>query len=295
MSSPPQRFESIDGWTHWAGARVSGVDPNPAGEVALAQVPGPAEGGVDLPGPYAPRLDGFAVSHCGEIAFALPAERKIVLIDSRCADRRFVLDQSACAEEDGLPSISGLASGGGRLYAVDAQTTAVSIFALPRLELFSSWYGNLRSPARVGVDSAGRVYVLNTKPTQLLRFDPDGRPDRSYDTGNVAVPSATLDLFVSADGAAFVSVADQAAIFHFSPSAQSLDKLLPPEEAPGFRPGALAGDSQRLYVADRASGALWVYDLAGDRWLAAVPRFRAPAAGLAGSQPWALSAGGRSS
>jgi phage tail-like protein len=281
MPSPAQRFESIDGRTHWDTARVSGLDRNPAGGVTLAQIPAPVEGGVDLPGPYAPRLDGFTVSHCGEIAFALPAERTIVLIDTRCADRRFVLDQRACAEEDGLAWISGLASGGGRLYAANRETTGVSIFALPSLELISSKPGNFESLARVGVDSAGRIYVLDTKPTQLLRLHPDGRPDRSYETRTVAAIAGALDLFVTADGAAFVSVADQADILHFSPSGQSLDNVLPPEEAPGFRPGALAGDSQRLYVADRASGALWVYDLAADRWLAPVPRFRAPAAGLA--------------
>ena len=236
---------------------------------------------MDLPGPYAPRLDGFTVSRCGEIVFALPGERKLVLVDTRCADRRFVFEKSPCPEEDVLPWISGLASGGGRLYAVDRETASVSIFALPGLELVSSWYGNVRSPARVGVDGAGRVYVLDTNPTQLLRLDPDGRPDRSYSPGRMVETVVPLDLFVAADGAAFVSVTDKANILRFSPSGQSLAPLVPPAEAPGFRPGALAGDAHRLYVADRASGALWIYDLASDRWLAPMPRFRAPVAGLA--------------
>ena len=177
MSAHAQRFVIADGRTHWAAARTSGVDPNPAGEVALAQIPAPAEGGVDLPGPFAPRLEGFTVSPCGEIAFALPAERKFVLVDTRCADRRFVLEESACPGEVVLSSVSGLASGGGRLYAADKSSARVAIFALPGLELVSSWGGNVGSPARVGVDGDGRVYILDTELMKLLRLDSDGRPD----------------------------------------------------------------------------------------------------------------------
>jgi phage tail-like protein len=175
--------------------------------------------------------------------------------------------------------MSGSAAARARLYVADQVGKRILVFRLPGLELLSSWEHVCEGPRRLAVDRLGRIYVLDATLLKLLRLDSSGQTDPSYDTSKMA--GDAMDLFVSADGAAFVSVVGADDILCFSPTGTRLDPLRPPDEAPGFLPAALAGDASRLYVADRKSGRLWVYDLGAGAWLSSVPHFRAPVAGLA--------------
>ena len=275
-------FASIAGPNRWAAAETAGLDEIGGSALALARLPalaGPS--GVDLPGPFDVALDGFAVSAEGQVILGVRAQKSLVLIDPGCSNRRLVPSAGSCEGDADFPAVSGLAAGQDEVYVADGQLPRVLMLRLPGLALASSWEVSFGSPRRVALDGARRVHVLDAGLGRLLRLAPDGRPDPTYDTGTIAVLAHGLDLFVSAVGAAFVSIAGAADILRFSPSGAQLAPLAPPSEAPGLRPGALSGDAHRLYVADRASGQVWAFDLVADRWLAPLPRFRAPVAGLA--------------
>jgi phage tail-like protein len=268
----------------WAGARA-GLDVDAGGALGLALLPGAAGGvAVAQPGPYdpSPPLEAFAAGPCGEIVFGVRTDRSLVLVDTRCADRRLRLAaDDECAGDAAFASISGLAAARARLYVADESAARVLAFTLPALELRWSLRTPFLAPRRVALDNAGRLYVLDSKLQRIVRLDHGGRSDTGYDTGQVAQLADALDLFVTASGAAFVSVAGEGGILCFSSAGAPLAALAPPPDAPGMQPGTLAGDAQRLYVADRDTGAVWVYDLAAKRWLARLPGFRAPVTGLA--------------
>lgn len=264
------------------GARGAGFGAWDESTLGLARIPGLCGGNtVDLPGPYDPELEGFTVSPCGDVVFGVPAERSLVLVDPHCLDRRLALTAGSCPDDARFQAVSGLAADSDRLYVADEDASRVLVFRLPGLEQSFSWEGTFRAPRRVALDGVGRAYILDAGHKRLLRLDPAGRPDPDYDTGEVEDLVDGIDLFVSSDGAAFVSIADDAELLRFSPSGAELAPIPPPTEAPGLEPGALCGDARWLYAADRASGLLWVYDLRARRWLAPLARFRAPVAGLA--------------
>jgi phage tail-like protein len=284
MSSPAQKIVLLRDQQSWPRASLAGLEVDVDGALILAPIPGVAAAGpTDLPGPYDPTLDGFAVGACGEIVFAVRADQSLVLVDTSCADLRLTLSSGDCPGDATLTNVTGLAATGDRLYVADEGSARVLVFVLPRLELSAVWQGPFTAPRRVAVDGDGRVYVLDAGLKRVLRFDVAGRRDAAYDTGTIADLASALDLFVATDGTAFVSVDGAPAILRLSPSGASAaaGPLPPPDGAPGLRPGALAGDAQRMYVADRASGAVWVYDLGAGVWLAPLPQFRAPVVGMA--------------
>lgn len=282
MPTPPQNVVAL-GRQGWRLARLAGLAPDSKGALALAPVPALPRGAapVHLLGPYNPALVGFTVSACGEVVLALPAGRRIAVIDHRCADQGLARDGGVCLDQVVRAGVSGLAASGRRVYAADPAAGGVHVLTLPGLELAATWTGAAAAPARLAVDGSGRIYVLDTTKPRLARLRADGRPDAQYAASSAAVLAVGLDLCVAADGRAFVSAAGQPDLPRFEASGAALPDLAAPPEAPGFRPGALACDGQRLYVADRASGELWTYDLDGDRWLGALPGFHAPVTGLA--------------
>ena len=267
----------------WPRARLTGLEVDRDGAIVLARIPGPAAGAsIDVVGPYEPVVAALAIGGCGEMLLAGPEPGSVLLIDDGCADRRIVSPHAACEGAESVPdNFTGLAARGDVLYAASETGGRVDVFTLPGLELSASWHGPFDAPRRVAVDPAGRIYVLDTGLQRLLRLDHDGRPDQGYDTGVIPALAKGTDLVVSSDGTAFVSVGGGRDVLRFSALGTALEALTPPDEAAGLEPGALAGDAQRLYVADRASGALWVYDVIGGFWLGPVPRFRAPVTGLA--------------
>ena len=279
MSSIPQNVVSLDRRS-WTLARTAGLAQDVNGELTLARAPAVAPGGapIDLPEPYDVTLVGFAVSECGELVFALPDAKRIVIVDPLCGDDDLA---RACGSDAAVAGVSGLAVFGRRLYAAAPADRGVHVFTLPALELSATWTSAAGAPLRVAVDATGRIYVLDTAAPRLARLRRDGRLDAQYASSTAAALSGGLDLCVSADGRASVSVAGQPDILRFESSGSALPAIAAPADAPGFRPGALASDGRRLYVADRASGGLWMYDLDGERWLGPLPGFRAPVTGLA--------------
>jgi len=278
-----QNFVLLHELRGWPRARLAGLDVDGDGAIVLARVPAAATGAsIDVPGPYDPALAALAVGGCGELLLAGPDPGSLLLIDDDCGDQRMLASAAACADAEPAPhGFTGLARYGDVVYAARETAGRIDVFTVPGLDLSSTWHGPFVAPRRLALDGEGRIYVLDAGLQRLLRLDRDGRTDRDYDTGVVPILANGLDLFVSPDGVALVSVSGGRDILRFSSSGAALEPVVPPDEAEGLQPGALGGDDQRLYVADRASGGLWVYNLVDHSWLGPVPRFRAAVSGLA--------------
>jgi phage tail-like protein len=283
VPSSAQNFVLLHELHGWPRGRLTGLDVDGDGAIVLARVPAANAGaGIDIPGPYEPLLAALAVGQCGEVLLSGPGPGSVLLIDDGCGDQRMLSPAAACADAEPAPhGFTGFARHRDWLLAARETAGRIDVFAVPGLELSSTWHGPFEAPRRLALDGTGRIYVLDAGRHRLLRLDRDGRPDRDYDSGVVPALAKGLDLAVSAAGAAFVSVSGKRDIRRFAASGAPLEPVVPPDQAAGLQPGALACDDQRLYVADRASGGLWVYNLTDHSWLGRVPRFRAPVTGLA--------------
>ena len=209
----------------WALGRLAGVAEDADGALTLAPAMALGTAPVDVPGPYDAALDGFAVSTCGELVFAFAGAKRIAVVDPRCGasgPARACGGEAevarACADAAELASVSGLAVWGRRVYAADPAGGAVHVFTLPDLELTASWTAARGTPARVAVDGAGRIYVVDRVAPRLTRLLADGRVDRRYAASTAPALSGGLDLCVSADGRSLVSVAGQPDILRFESS-----------------------------------------------------------------------------
>lgn len=279
-----KRFVLLRDESGWPRSHA-GLDTDASGDLLLARVPGALEHAyLIVPGPYdrMPALEAFAVGAHGEIVLALRAQRELVVIDGACNGRRFKLRWDEwCRGDVALQSVSGLAAGRNTLYVADEVGARVLAFTLPALELRWVLHAPFRAPKRLGLDAEGRLYVLDVERKRIVRLTPDGQVDGSYDTDVVPELAHAIDLFVTASGAAFVTIDGDSAIRRFSAVGATQAELPPPATASTLQPGAIAGDARCLYVADRASGAIWVYAVESRQWIAPMVGVRAPITGLA--------------
>lgn len=278
----PQNFVLLRDQQRWLGARSAGLDVDAQGNLTLTRIPGfGSQPGLDVSEPYDPVLTGFVASPCGQVILAAPADQAVLLVDTQCNDRKLWLGgKSDCADVPLFRTVSGLAASRARLYVADPAAGAVNVFSLPGLDRVALWRGSFQAPSRIAIDGLGRVYVLDLLLARVLRFSAMGLADAGYGTADGDGLERALDVAVTTDGSAFVSVAGSATVVRFTADGVPLEAVHAPPNAPTFLPGALAIDGDHLYVADRDSGALWTYAITLGRWLGTLPGFRAPVYGL---------------
>lgn len=274
------RYAVLRDGQRWEEVRLSGLEAEPDGVLRLARVPGTRPGEeLDLPGPYASDPSGVAVGSCGDLFVADTVRHRVIWRDGICGTRMVLPSHRGASNALGhFDEPRALLLGAAGLYVADSGNARIQIFRLPTLEPRAVWTGGLDSPTGLAADGAGRVYVLDRGLKTVLRFSAWGQRD---DTFNAAVATQLVGAspkFVAVDFDGTLYLSDDAAgtLLRFDKHGGKLPDL-PLLGAPaGFAPGALAAHAQRLYVADAASGGIWIFDIAAGHFIGAVAGYRGP-------------------
>jgi phage tail-like protein len=267
-------------------AQITNLEVGADGSLGLTAVPGPAGGvPIHLPGPYDIEPSGLALGECLEIYLADTAGNRVLWDDRLCGVRRINPGRQieGCGPGTFVRPRGLLLQGAEVLYVADSGRGRVQVLRPDTLERRSVWAAGLEEPTGLAADSQGRVYVLDRGLRGVLRFSPAGAPDHEYNEGLASQVSDWDPGFLTIDRDDLLYVSDPSGglVWRFGPGGLALDPL-PAEagESPAL-PGALAAWGDRLYVACRQDGRIWVFSLPEQAYLGWLPGFLGPAAALA--------------
>lgn len=269
MDTPTQHVLLRDR-RHWLG-RMSGTALERDGGLTLLPVPAPADGrAVLLPGPYpaAREVSGLALGPCGQVLVADTVHDRVLLVEPQCGTQAWV---------PGFKAPRGLALDDDALRVADSGHARVQGLALPALE--AGWAPvQGRTVHSVALDAQQRLLFVDAAHGSLHRLQRSGMPDPAFDRAVAASGRLKAPLFVALAGdALLVSDGAHDRVDLFDAAGRFTASLDGP---PGWRPGALAADTQRRYVADAADGRILVFDAAG-QLQGAVHGWRGPVTALA--------------
>ena len=292
MDEDPIRYALLRDGRSWE-AELGGLELRADGSLELARVPGPADGRpVDLPVSGDVRLAGLAVR--GEDEVLAGDGDRLVVLDGLCAAQREMRLRSGPAERLGRPrarEARALLVTSGHILVADPGAGAVLRLLRPGLQLAEVVRpAGAPEPIGLAIGAAG-LYVLDDASRCVLRLQ-GGTLDEDFRRAQEAAgppPGDPRSLTVGRghgdpgpDGrrtnVVYVADGETAAVLRLDAGGAPLAPL--PGGGPR-RPGATAAAGARLYVADDATGRIWVFDAAAGGWLGPLPRWRGPAAGLA--------------
>jgi phage tail-like protein len=266
---------------HWIGT-LSGVDAGRDGDLTLARVPGPGDGKsirVAATLPYQREVSGIAAGPCGAVFISDTRHKRVLYRDLRCgADVWLPAGSQTPADVPGhFNAPRGLALAHDALLVADSGHDRVQLLAFPGLEPHLV-YGPWPSVSAIAVDGKGRLLIVDHAANRVRRMTAGGIADAPFDNDIFATGVLQRPLFVACDAVnrVLVSDADANQVFIFDEDGRSPLTLPGP---PAWLPGAVAAFARRVYVADAASGAIWVFD--GDRLSGAVHGWKGPVTALA--------------
>ena len=265
----------------WRGER-RGLDIAAGGELTLVRVPAPVDGRaleVATVYPYRRDVSGLALGPCDCVFVADTAHNRILFVDARCGAHAWLpaAHEPVLDAPGHFASPRGLAVGADGLLVADTGHEALQQLAFPALE------PNLQlrapgAPVSVAIDSRGRVLVVDRAASRLFRVLPSGEIDPSF-TAHVQQQTRLRSPLCVATGAGdSVWVVDDAAneVLVFDGEGRALHSL---EGPGGWLPAAIAVKGEASYVADAASGAIFIFH--GHSLQGAVSGWRGPVTALA--------------
>lgn len=273
-------------------AATTGLQLAPDGTLTLAAVPGAADGqAIILPAPFDAPASGLAIGSCGDRYIADTANNRVIWLDGVCNAR---IDVPSSAGTGSAPAHfrepRGLYASATDLYVADSGNGRVQVFRLPTLEVRAIWEAPFQEPIGLAADSQQRVYVLDRGLRRILRFSASGALDTAYDATLQQEADFTSPAFMTLDADDTLYVTDDITnvISRLDVNGYPLGVLQPPADAAGFKPRTLICFEQRLYIADAASGRIWIYDYRAQTYLGTLPDYVGPVTALAVDQAGSL-------
>jgi phage tail-like protein len=277
----PTHYQFVRDRREW-DAKLVALDPNADGNLTLSRLPGPPDGNaLELPLPYALGASGIASGPCEALFIADTDNNCILFLDGVCkahAQLPAVAVPGSAPGQFDHPRDLTVAEDG--LWVTDTGNARVQRFAFPALELDLELAGNLKEPTSVGIDSEGRVYVLDRALKTARRYNRLGLPDRTYNA-NISASGRLVDpLFLAVDDNDRLLVSDGVTrtVRCFNANGAFLHEISLPERT--WEPGALVAGADRLYVADRSSGHIDIFLANGSYWCE-LQGFRGPVTAMA--------------
>ena len=248
---------------HWLGTLI-GVDAGSDGDLSLALVPGPGNGKpIDLAAtlPYEREVSGIAAGSCNAVFISDTSHNRVLYRDGRCgADVWLPADSQAPSDFPGhFDAPRGLSLAHDALLVADSGHGRVQRLAFPGLEphlVYAPW----PSASAIAVDGKGRLLIVDRAANRVRRMTAAGIADAPFDSDIFATGVLQRPLFVACEQQGRVLVSDAGAdqVFIFDEDGRSPLTLPGP---PAWLPGAVATFERRVYVADAASGAIYVFDV----------------------------------
>lgn len=266
-----------------------GLQPEPDGVLVLARIPGSAD---SKPITYSEtlviELSGLAIGECKNLYIADTANHRVIGIDGLCDARMVLPGAGGTGSAPGqFKNPRGLLIANDKLYVADSSNGRVQVFRLPALELHAIWEEPLEEPMMLAADSKSRIYVLDRGQNRILRFNTQGVPDEAYNTALAALLNGLTPISLAIDGhnTLYVVVAESNEIVCVD---AAYKRLVPIQGDKPHRPGVMTARGDLLYVADDASGEIWVFGCAAGMFLGSLNDYRGPVTALAVDQAGTL-------
>jgi len=302
MDTQPIHYAVLRDQRHWDESTFAGLESQADGALTLVRLPGRADGKpIIVPNTTPVELSGLAAGECGvapvlargnELYIADTAQNRIIGLDSLCNVRTIVPGAGSMGSASAqFKQPRGLVIADDCLYVADSGNQRIQVLHLPSLELCAVWEGFFQEPVALASDSNGRIYVLDVGLTTILRFNPAGVPDDVYN-GTLALLLNGLTLIsLAVDGKdnlyiTYVIDAKTNEIASVNLTTKKLETLQ--GAAVPQRPGAMTARGNLLYVADSASGEIWIVDCAARAFIGSLNDYRGPVTALALDQSGAL-------
>lgn len=290
MENQQTRYVLLRDHRNWDDAIIThGLQPEPDGVLTLARIPGSADGKpITYPEALVIEPSGLAVGECKNLYITDTANHRVIGIDELCNARMVLPGAGGTGSAPGqFKSPRGLLVANDKLYVADSGNGRIKVFRLPALDLHAIWEEFLEEPMMLAVDSKGRIYVLDRGQNCILRFNARRVPDEAYNTALSALLNGLAPVSLAIDGhdTLYAAVAESNEIVRVD----ATNKLLAPIEGDKpHRPGVMTARGDWLFVADDASGEIWVFDCAAGMFLGSLNDYRGPVTALAVDQTGTL-------
>lgn len=290
MENQQTRYVLLRDLRNWDDAIIThGLQPEPDGVLTLARIPGSADGKpITYPEALVIEPSGFAVGECKNLYISDTANHRVIARDE-VRDAHMVLPGAGGtgSAPGQFSNPRGLLVANDKLYVADSGNGRVQVFRLPALELHAIWEEPLEEPIMLAEDSKSRIYVLDRGQNCILRFNARGVPDEAYNTAFSALLNGLTPVSLAIDGhdTLYVAVAESNEIVRIDAANKRLDPIQGDKPR---RPGVMTARGDRLYVADDASGEIWVFDCAVGMFLGSLNDYRGPVTSLAVDQAGTL-------
>lgn len=247
---------------HWYGQR-RGLAMDGDGDLRLARVPAPMDGKpieIATTYPYRRQVSGLAVGPCSAVFVAATAQHRLLFVDRLCQARAWLPPR-----DEALPDAPGhfrlprgLAVTSEALWVADCGHARVQGLALPRLEASAEWK-MVAQPTSLAADAQARVLLIDGATFTVHRVLRNGIADVTFAATLAAQHRLQEPGFIATgtDNRVWVSDLAANAVFAFDADGRFAATLDGPA---GWLPGALATSGTRVYVADAATGAIYLFE-----------------------------------
>jgi phage tail-like protein len=166
-----------------------------------------------------------------------------------------------------------------RLYVACPGLGQVLVFTTPDLNLIEALRTGLQQPTWVAADGSVAIVVSDPGAGSVVRIDPLGRVDTTFQAAFALPVGATSPacVAVDADGVIYLACAGITGLSRFTRDGQSAGSPIATESAPQ----ALAVAGKVLYVADETSGHVRLYRLPDGVFIGSVEGFQGPVSAIA--------------
>ena len=270
----PVRYAVARGGEQWPEVTLAGLETDPGGDLHLQLVPGVNPAVNAAPADAAP--SGLALDcRCG-LYLSDATDDEIIRLGLDCGGELLVPGAAGTPGLSIPQSPQGLCWGPGDWLFAGCGDGRVLVLTTPDLHVRDVWEG-FQDPAYLAAHRDW-VLVVDVAARSLSRCDARGNPDIAFND-TVASASGLVDprgIAVSRDGTIYVADAAGGAVLSLSWSGAPGTSI-----ATGIQPRAVAIGGGILYVADAASGRIFLHAIPDGRLLGAVGGFQAPVSALA--------------
>jgi phage tail-like protein len=276
----------LDQWDK--SVKPIGLELQPDGVLMLARVPGTPDGKrIVVTNDRSIEASGLAIGDCKDLYIADTKNHRIIATDSLCNSRMLLGVGGAGSAPSQFHHPRGLLVVKDSLYVSDSGNGRVQVFRLPSLELRAIWEGVLEEPTALAADSGGRIYVLDRGLKSVLRFRPWGIPDDPYNAeiANHLDRYTPHSLAIDGRDRLYVSDEESNTVLRFDLAPTLIDAIQGDKPA---RPRSMTSRGNWLYVADKSTGAVWIFDCEAGVFLGTLPDYCGPVSALAVDESGAL-------
>lgn len=269
------RYAQLRAGERWLDSAIlTGLEVKADGSLELQRVPALARPSIKLPVAVGP--SGIAIDRTCGLYLADATDHAVLRSALDCGDR---LRWPGRNDPLNAPTPAGVCLGPlDRLYVACPDLGQVLVFTTPDLNLIDAWSIGLQIPTWLAADSSTAILVSDPAARQVVRIDPLGQVDASFEAAFALPAGATspAGIAVDRDGVVYLACAGINGVSRYRRGGQPGGSPL----ATDTTPQALFVADKVLYLADETTGQVRLYSLPDGVFIGAVAGFQGPVSAM---------------